>query len=323
MRIEFNNSVRKVRRHMKLNILAYHAISSKCTFIAFGDWGMDTTDYNISRDKLREFNPNFTVLLGDNFYNSGVRSVSDPLWGLFINLEATAPVFFAVLGNHDYGGSYDAQSAYSFVDPKWNMPARYYSKQLYFEHGIICGIFFDSYFLDKYQLNWLEFILSSKSCQSDNAYRIVFTHYPIHTVGLFVDDDRVAALKREVRPLLEKYRVHAYIAGHEHEFSVFNENGVEYVTSGSFSDKYNDYFANADNPHMQFRDVSSPGFAVFNLNPNNTIYYTLVNSYSGESIFSSAIKLHRNWSSGGVRISSKVFGSSLVPALSGLICLLL
>ena len=306
---------------MMLQMLAHFPILSHGTFIAFGDWGMDTRDYRISTNRLEEYHPNFTVLLGDNFYSSGVRSVTDPLWDLFINLESTAPTFYAVLGNHDYVQSYDAQSAYSFVNPKWNMPSRYYYKMLYFDHGIICGIFFDSYFLDKYQLNWLKFVLSSKACQSDSAYRILFTHYPIHTVGLFVDDDRVAALKSEVRPLLEQYRVHAYIAGHEHEFSVFRENGVEYVTSGSFSDKYDNHFANTEDPDMRFRDVTSPGFAVFNVKPNNTMDYNLINSYTGESIFSSSIKLNGSWFSCGERSGRKVFAASFAPVMSALICL--
>lgn len=49
----------------------------------------------------------FAVLLGDNFYDSGVDSVSDPQWETkFETPYADLDIpFFAVLGNHDYGGN--------------------------------------------------------------------------------------------------------------------------------------------------------------------------------------------------------------------------
>jgi hypothetical protein len=60
----------------------------------------------------------FVVLTGDNFYPTGVASVTDPQWqGKFEQLYrapalATTP-FFAVLGNHDHAGNAAAQLAYA------------------------------------------------------------------------------------------------------------------------------------------------------------------------------------------------------------------
>jgi hypothetical protein len=79
----------------------------------------------------------FVVLLGDNFYPSGVESTADPLWETsFVEpyKELKVP-FYAVLGNHDYGGNGAGtdlsrgshQVAYSKVNPKWRMPSTHHS----------------------------------------------------------------------------------------------------------------------------------------------------------------------------------------------------
>lgn len=78
----------------------------------------------------------FAVLLGDNFYPTGVRSTTDEQWQTaFVQPYAGihAP-FYAVLGNHDYGGGGAGNEfevakyeiAYSLVNPKWRMPAAHY-----------------------------------------------------------------------------------------------------------------------------------------------------------------------------------------------------
>jgi tartrate-resistant acid phosphatase type 5 len=78
----------------------------------------------------------FVVLLGDNIYSSGVDSASDEQFNTKFELPY-APIdvpFYAVLGNHDYGGGgignefYKGQFQvdYTAVSPKWRMPAAYY-----------------------------------------------------------------------------------------------------------------------------------------------------------------------------------------------------
>jgi tartrate-resistant acid phosphatase type 5 len=257
---------------------------------------MDTKDFRMSANRLYDFDPKFTVLLGDNFYDSGVSSLDDPLWGLFTHIQGTAPVFYAVLGNHDYVSPVDVQSAYSYINPKWQMPARYFYRIMDLGNGVmLCAIFLDSYFLEKYQINWLRMALRSPDCQNQNSYRFVFTHYPIHTVGLFVKDDRVKALRNEIKPLLEEYRVHALVSGHEHEMSVFHQNGIQYIISGSFSDKYQQMIVKGQDPHLTFRDVETPGFVVFDSTNSGTISYRFIDSYSGATVYSDTIKRDGNW----------------------------
>lgn len=78
----------------------------------------------------------FVVLLGDNFYPSGVTSTTDDQWRTaFVDPYATvnAP-FYVALGNHDYGGEGlgidfpkgQNEIDYSAVNPKWRLPAFHY-----------------------------------------------------------------------------------------------------------------------------------------------------------------------------------------------------
>jgi hypothetical protein len=106
---------------------------------------MNTSDYQTSKKSLSNHHPNFTVLLGDNFYDYGVSSVNDSLWGLFDSISHISPIFYAVLGNHDYGQSINSQIYYTQINPIWAMPARYFYKLIPFGHQYICAIFFDSY----------------------------------------------------------------------------------------------------------------------------------------------------------------------------------
>lgn len=109
-------------------------------FIAIGDQGKANTGQNAVGAAIGTFcgaNPcDFVVLLGDNFYQSGVSGTTDPLWQTaFVQPYATVNVpFYAVLGNHDYGGEGlgtdipkgTNQVNYSMVNPKWRMPATHY-----------------------------------------------------------------------------------------------------------------------------------------------------------------------------------------------------
>jgi len=87
----------------------------------------------------------FAVLLGDNVYDGGVTSTDDPQWQTkfelpYANLDMP---FYAVLGNHDYGGQllvsvpglgneWDKgqwEVAYTGVSDKWQMPDTHYTRR--------------------------------------------------------------------------------------------------------------------------------------------------------------------------------------------------
>jgi tartrate-resistant acid phosphatase type 5 len=111
-------------------------------FIAFGDAGAASgAQYAVAEAMAAVCAArgcDFAVMLGDNFYPAGVRSVHDPQFETKFEepYAALDMPFFAALGNHDNGEpaahmAYgDFQVAYSQrtdrPSDRWRMPARYY-----------------------------------------------------------------------------------------------------------------------------------------------------------------------------------------------------
>jgi len=110
------------------------------SFLAVGDTGMGNADQAsvalAMRDRLVQSRADFVVLLGDNFYPSGVTSILDTQWKTkFEDMYGDwgVPVY-AVLGNHDYGGGAgdndDAgrfQIEYTGAGTAWRMRDTFYA----------------------------------------------------------------------------------------------------------------------------------------------------------------------------------------------------
>lgn len=235
-------------------------------FLVIGDWGRHGEDgQNETAGRLaaaaRKVDPAFVISVGDNFYPNGVASIDDPAWqASFEDVytdHALHTDWYVVLGNHDYRGNPQAQIDYSQRSRRWHMPARYFTKT--FEAGEDSGIKAQFFFIDtspfiedyqqqpdKYavedqdvarQLRWLE----SELQKSTARWKIVVGHHPVYTVGKRkkeVGGGIQKELERTLVPLLEKYRVQAYLAGHEHDLQVIRRKGgtVTYLVSGAGSE---------------------------------------------------------------------------------------
>lgn len=111
-------------------------------FLAIGDTGKGNTGQTQVGAAMAQWckthGCNFAVMLGDNIYPSGVDSVDDPQWQTKFEVpyqDLDIP-FYAVLGNHDYGGNgagteFDKgqhEVDYTAVSTKWKMPAKVYTR---------------------------------------------------------------------------------------------------------------------------------------------------------------------------------------------------
>ncbi|KAB2840164.1 hypothetical protein F9K50_06265, partial [bacterium] len=105
----------------------------RAAFFSFGDWGTGTpSQFEVAAAVAADCATrgcDFGLLLGDNFYPTGVGSVADPQWeSKFEDVYAgLAGPFYVVLGNHDYDGNEQAQVDYTALQSRWKLPARAYS----------------------------------------------------------------------------------------------------------------------------------------------------------------------------------------------------
>ena len=111
-------------------------------FAAIGDTGKGNTGQKQVADaiarKCAASGCDFVQLLGDNIYDSGVTSVTDPQWQTKFEIPymgVNLP-FYVVLGNHDYGGNgagteFDKakwEILYTASSMKWKLPANHYRR---------------------------------------------------------------------------------------------------------------------------------------------------------------------------------------------------
>ncbi len=228
------------------------AQTSDLHFLVIGDWGQGSNEQrrvaNAMAGIAERSNSSFVISTGDNFYPRGVGSVTDPQFQTSFEEIYSAPSlqlpWYVVLGNHDYEGSPNAEVAYSGRSPRWRMPSRYWSQQMQ-----VGGETASFYFLDttpiarlgnaaahmpvlgtsneaREQLQWFEQTLAADR----SAWKIVIGHHPILSSG---NHGETPAVVERIKPLLERYGVHVYFNGHEHDLEHLIDHDVHYVCSGS------------------------------------------------------------------------------------------
>lgn len=215
------------------------------TFLAIGDSGTGKDpqkDVAASMAKVAELEPiSFILLLGDNFYSSGVDSVRDEQWrtkfeDVYTGKSLDVP-FYAILGNHDYRKNPQAQVDYTAHSRRWKMPEKYYTfteridstttAQFFMLNTTpLTGAHYEQNGYEEQMLEWFEQQLQ----KSTATWKIVAGHHPVYSNGRHGDTHE---LLTRVKPLLEKYGVHLYLCGHDHSLQLIKPvKGVHYIVSG-------------------------------------------------------------------------------------------
>ncbi len=214
------------------------------SFFAVGDTGDPTPARQQVIQRMVQWmpdaRPEFILLLGDNFYEEGVRSVDDALWQTEFEQpfsESLFPLpFYALLGNHDHRGRTQPQVDYTATSDRWRMPDRYYS----FKRTTPSGFSAEFFVLDttamtsdpaelRAQGRWLEEALRSSTADA----RVVAGHHPILSGGSHGPSPEVG---RVIGPLLETYGVCLYVSGHDHDLQLLDSGrGWLQVVSGAGS----------------------------------------------------------------------------------------
>jgi tartrate-resistant acid phosphatase type 5 len=166
-----------------------------------------------------ENSPDAIVLLGDNFYERGVKTTEDPQWfSKFENMYNKACLaskkFYIVLGNHDYKGNVTAQIEYTKRGSgRWTLPSRYYEAQ--FDN--ILGLFaIDTNIPEKCgiaslcSMDWM-----AKQIQDSTAqWKVIIGHHPVLSLGKHRKLDFLPSLT--LPHLICSTKADLYLAGHDH-----------------------------------------------------------------------------------------------------------
>lgn len=226
-------------------------IEDSFSFIVLGDFGR-VGDY-YQKDVAREMGhativleAEFIVSVGDNFYPNGVQSTQDYHWiSSFENIYTDPSLYtdwYVALGNHDYRGNVQAQIDYSQISRRWNMPERYYSKTFELEKGekLLLIVMDTNPFIDSYHKNpekyigireqdtvaqtkWLEDQLNTKD--TSVKWKIVVGHHPLYSGGKRKESKDTKLFESKFAKLFDKYKVDAYICGHEHDLQIIKPKG--------------------------------------------------------------------------------------------------
>jgi len=218
-------------------------------FTAIGDWG----ERNPNQEKVafamsevvKENNCSFVISTGDNFYPNGVKSIYDKKWNyVFEDVYHYESLqnkrWYITAGNHDYDQGWkgvQAQIDYTKISNRWYFPNRYYTEIIEIEAKeddninviAIQFIFIDTHRWNEEQEDWFISILEN----SKTLYKIVVGHNPVYSEGRYKNEMAQTILPE----LFEKYKVIAYICGHEHHLQYIKKNEMEthYFISGGGS----------------------------------------------------------------------------------------
>lgn len=249
----------------------------------------------------------FTVCVGDNFYPNGVQSPTDHQWiASFEDIYKNIGLhhnWYVALGNHDYRGNIQAQIDYSKISRRWKMPETYYSKTFELKNGekVLMVVMDTNPYIENYykkggdmynniiaqdtiaQTKWLKETLATKD--TSIKWKIVVGHHPLYSGGKRKTNPETIAFANSFAPIFDKYKVDAYLCGHEHDLQVIKPKG-RYITqflSGAASE-----VRPTGNTEGTLFAKSDAGFMTFSIT-DKIMLVQLVNA-EGKIIYTTEIK---------------------------------
>jgi len=209
--------------------LARDQTDGSIRFFAMGDTGTGRPDqYRIGGtlfEHCQREGCDFGVLLGDNFYPSGVVSDTDPQWvekfeHPYADLLNASVKFYAVLGNHDYDDSKDLsrgvhQVKYGQRNSRWIMPDERYA----FDAGQATFIALNTELINssESEMALAQSLVKDKLAESDKPWKIALGHHPYRSNG--TNGNAAPALAK----FFEEHvcsTIDLYLSGHDHNLQI-------------------------------------------------------------------------------------------------------
>lgn len=223
--------------------------------------------YTVNNIKNNIASNDAIVLLGDNFYPSGINSECDLQIINYYNIfkDINQPIY-SILGNHDYLLNPKAQ----INNTNWIMDNFYYKKEfqnveLYFIDTVQFNIHtwvtkekIEHVHKDKIsnlikkQINWLDNELSKNKKE-----KIIIGHYPLLTNGYYYD--KMYQLHTLLIDIFKKHKIKTFISGHEHNIQfikrIYDDYTFNQVIIGSSAENRDDCDMSDDNDMLDKSDV--------------------------------------------------------------------
>jgi predicted phosphohydrolase len=209
--------------------------ASELRFLVVGDQGVGNLRQWQVADAMEvvaeEKHTDAVFFLGDNFYSHGVASPEDLQWRYkFENIYTgalSATPFFVTLGNHDYYGNAMAQINYDREDQgstRWQMPERDYVKTFGGDRwqGLVRVAFIDTGLYVRNPDDAARTLDRLLSQASPATWTLVVTHTPLISGNELAH--KAGALEAW-QPVLQKHRVDAILAGHDHNMQLIERGG--------------------------------------------------------------------------------------------------
>lgn len=225
--------------------------------LAFGDFGTYNDKQRAIASQMNTFAGKLgaplsgVLALGDNFYGTLTPETIRPRFDDIYSREHLDCPFYGVLGNHDYGPSYDSkqgpakadmQLAYAAANPasRWKMPSKWYSYELGPQESplvkVICldGNYFEGALTPAEKIAQRRWLAAEMEKPLRAKWLWIVSHYP-----LFSDSKTDRAKERdrllaEWGDALRDDRVSLCLAGHDHNLQHLRAEGMkaDFIVSG-------------------------------------------------------------------------------------------
>lgn len=224
-------------------------------FLAMGDFGSGNAVQRAVAAQMAEFAKSLkrpltaVFAMGDNFYGKLTPERFAPHFEEMYSKEHLNCPFYACLGNHDYGPSYDSKQGpakaqmqldYAKNNPssRWKMPAKWYAKEFpdasnpLLKVIFLDGSMFEGALTPKEKMAQKRFLEAEIAKETKAKWRWIVCHYPLFSEGVHHDNTRLIS---EWGPLLNEHNISLYVAGHDHNLQHLQVDGYNnsFVVSGS------------------------------------------------------------------------------------------
>ncbi len=249
-------------------------------FVSFGDAGEGNEAQqrvaNAAEVVCQDRGCDFALMLGDNFYDEGVTSVTDQQFvDKFETIYAGLDMpFYVVLGNHDYGvlasdwGRGDYQVQYSENSDKWVMPHFWYTFTS--DSGGTQFFAFDTQrMMFNHQVNDQREWFAEEMAASQSRWKVAFAHHPYLSNGAHGNAGNYEGFPG--LPIVSGVHVKAfiddlvcgqaqiYLSGHDHNRQAFDPVCGTYFFVAGAAAKTSDFRFRDDNPTV-WGDDQREGF---------------------------------------------------------------